>query len=86
MSPAVSPARSDSSVATDGNEDTASVISWADRCGKFEHQTMAWLGLVWWFCGQRVIIRLYELHGLYDFNFACVGFWFNYNPMRWEVR
>ncbi|XP_021334405.1 DEAD-box helicase 3 X-linked a isoform X5 [Danio rerio] len=27
-----SPARTDSSVATDGNEDTASVISWADRC------------------------------------------------------
>ncbi|XP_026126805.1 putative ATP-dependent RNA helicase Pl10 isoform X2 [Carassius auratus] len=27
-----SPARTDSSVATDGNEDAASVISWADRC------------------------------------------------------
>ncbi|TRY97231.1 hypothetical protein DNTS_013717 [Danionella cerebrum] len=40
-----SPAHTDSSVATDGNEDTASVNSWADRCGKFEHQTLAWHGL-----------------------------------------
>ncbi|KAI2660740.1 ATP-dependent RNA helicase DDX3Y [Labeo rohita] len=43
---ASSPARTDSSVATDGNEDAASVISWADRCGKFKHQTVAWLGLL----------------------------------------
>lgn len=47
VSLAASPARTDSSVATDGNEDTASVISWADRCGKFEHQTVAWHGLAW---------------------------------------
>lgn len=48
VSLAASPARTDSSVATDGNEDTASVISWADRCGKFEHQLrgMAWPGLL----------------------------------------
>lgn len=45
LSPAVSPARTDSSVAIDGNDDAASVISWADRCGKFVHQTMACLGI-----------------------------------------
>lgn len=58
MSLAASPARTDSSVATDGNEDAASVISWADRCGKFEHRTVAWLGLLLVVFGQKMITCL----------------------------
>lgn len=58
VSLAASPARTDSSVATDGKEDVASVISWADRCGKFEHQTVAWLGLLLANFGQKMITHL----------------------------
>lgn len=58
MSLAASPACTDSSVATDGNEDAASDISWADRCGKFEHQTVAWLGLLLVVFGQKIITCL----------------------------
>lgn len=58
VSLAASPARTDSSVATDGSEDVASVISWADRCGKFEYQTVAWLGLLLLVFGLKMITSL----------------------------
>ncbi len=48
----------DSSVVTNRNVDAASVISWADCCGNFEHQTMAWLGLLLVVFGPKMITRL----------------------------
>lgn len=58
VSLAASPARTDSSVATDGNEDATSVISWADRCGKLEQWTVAWLGLLLLVFGEKLITHL----------------------------
>lgn len=49
--PASSSACTDNSVATDGNDDTASVQSWADRCGKCQQAEM-------WFSGSEVVIDL----------------------------
>lgn len=50
--PASSSACTDNSVATDGNDDTASVQSWADRCGKCPQQAEMW------FIGSKMVIDL----------------------------
>lgn len=50
--PASSSACTDNSVATDGNDDTASVQSWADRCGKCPQQAEMW------FSGSKIVVDL----------------------------